>query len=207
MAASRVDARGPRMPGACWGCAGQGWTSGGALQDGPGQGRVGRARAGRAKVVTASRMNRPTTGVELSVRHSRPHSHSASLVTTCPQPSPTIVQSRPDALDRLSFSPVFPRPLPGPDRTAMTSVRSQLLWLVHASGPAQNGSALQDPQKFSQTTTDNTAENRPVLVLDGTTRHAAGAAGTRNLQCLQSLGYHSAPHAAVGHQVPVTLLL
>lgn len=47
MAASRVDARGPRMPGACWGCAGQGWTSGGALQDGPGQGRVGRARAGQ----------------------------------------------------------------------------------------------------------------------------------------------------------------
>lgn len=53
---------GPRMPGACWGCAEQGWTSGGALQDG--QGRVGRAW----HVVTASRMNRPTTGVELSVR-------------------------------------------------------------------------------------------------------------------------------------------
>lgn len=108
MAASRVDARGPRMPGACWGCAGQGWTSGGALQDGPGQGGAG--EGGQGKVVTASRMNRPTTAVELSVRHSRPHSHSASLVTTCPQPSPTIVPVSSRRPGSSTVVAIFPTP-------------------------------------------------------------------------------------------------
>lgn len=95
----------------CLGHAGdwgeQGCTSGGALQDGQGQGRVGRAW----QVVTASRMNRPTTGVELSVRHGpfplcAPRHHTAQHPQA--QQLPTV-SGRPDALDRL---PVFPRASP-----------------------------------------------------------------------------------------------
>lgn len=79
-------------------------------------------------------------------------------------------------------------PLPCPDRTAMASVRSQLLWLVQASGPAQMGPPIQDSAAQSSY---NRQYSRTGQYWCWITQHAAGAAGTRNLQCLQSLGYHS----------------
>lgn len=177
---------GPRMPGACWGCAGQGWTSGGALQDG--QGRVGRAW----HVVTASRMNRPTTGVELSVRHGpfplcipRHHHLPAAQPNNCPVvPTPWIVC-------RFRIPPPH---LPGPqDSPDLSSVTAPLA--SAGARPCSNWPGLQTPE-FSQTTT---MRYRPVL---DDTLQAPGAYSPRKV-----LGTIPAPHAAVGHQVPVTLLL
>lgn len=129
IAASRVDARSPRMPGACWGCAEQGWTSGGALQDGPGhQGRVGRAW----QVVTASRMNRPSSNKSRIVGQTWPIPtlHPSSPPARSPsraQPSPTttIVQAVPTPWIVLPF-PFLPFARPSPDSLDLSPATASL---------------------------------------------------------------------------------
>lgn len=177
------------MPGACWGRAEQGWTSGGALQDG--QGRVGRAW----HVVTASRTNRPTTRVELSVRHGpfplcTLHTalctlHSASLVTTCPQPSPTA-------------GPVVPTPW----IVCRFRICSLCLALAGQPGPQSGhsfpgylGSAAVRPCSnwSSHLPSARPQRRRPDKRQHCLDRCATGRrpAGTRSAQSSQSLGYHS----------------
>lgn len=91
MAASRVDARGPRMPGACWGCAGQGWTSGGALQDGPGQGGAGEGGQGKGRHCIEDESSNNRSRIVGQTQPTPFPLCIPPLVTTCPQPSPTIV--------------------------------------------------------------------------------------------------------------------
>lgn len=170
------------------GRAEQGWTSGGAPQDG--QGRVGRAWARRHCIEDESPNNESRiVGQTWPI----PTLHSASLVTTCPQPSPTAgpVVPTPWIVCRFRIC-CFCQALagqPGPQ-------------FGHGFSDYLGSAAVRPCSKWHRVvgqTNDSTVSTGALL---DDALQALGARSPRKV-----LGTIPAPHAAVGHQVPVTLLL
>lgn len=179
IATSRVDARSPRMPGACWGRAEQGWTSGGALQDG--QGRVGwwgGPWQSRHCIEDESSNNRSRiVGQAWPIPTLHPSS-PPQVHLRCPQPSPTIVPVVPTAWIVYCFRISHPFARPSSDSLGLVRVTASF-----ASVGARPSSKLVRPPDFS-----GTEFTQATKIPASAGRHSAG---TRSLlQPSQSLGYH-----------------